>query len=316
VRGYTTITATTNDGGFTADFSITVETYVAVTGLSISLDSPSIQVNGSTYVIADFTPLSATNQNLTYTSSNESVAVIDDSGDIDAVGAGTTVIRATSVDNPSVYDEATLTVTGDTTAPEIQTLVFASNQQLAIIFTEEMSSTGLGSTASYSLSNGPAGLAANPSSVSILSPQYVVITLNQAMAHNDSFDISVSTSLTDSSGNALEANGNTVTYTNPPPPVDASKIVIVNGKISGSAGAVTDGDVASNGIYVLAQGAPFTVENIVSYNAPNGDGSFGNTISLSTFLEHVHTNGNYDIIVSDVNDALSTRVTATVTNGL
>jgi hypothetical protein len=88
------------------------------------------------------------------------------------------------------------------------------------------------------------------------------------------------------------------------------------GKISGSAGAVTDGDVASNGIYVLAQGAPFTVENIVSYNAPNGDGSFGNTISLSTFLEHVHTNGNYDIIVSDVNDALSTRVTATVTNGL
>ena len=98
--------------------------------------------------------------------------------------------------------------------------------------------------------------------------------------------------------------------------MDASKIVIVNGKISGSAGAVTDGDVASNGIYVLAQGAPFTVENIVSYNAPNGDGSFGNTISLSTFLEHVHTNGNYDIIVSDVNDALSTRVTATVTNGL
>ena len=51
---------------------------------------------------ATLQPTTATNNGIKWTSSNEKIAKVDSSGNVTAVGVGTTKIKATSVDNPNV----------------------------------------------------------------------------------------------------------------------------------------------------------------------------------------------------------------------
>jgi uncharacterized protein YjdB len=106
--GTAVITVTTSDGGRTATCNVTVSgSVVYVTG--VTLDKTSLSMNTGTQqtLTATVSPSNATNKNVTWTSSNSSVASVA-SGVVTANAAGTAVITVTTVDGAKT---ATCTVT-------------------------------------------------------------------------------------------------------------------------------------------------------------------------------------------------------------
>ena len=79
-----------------------------VTEVKLDKDSLSLEVGESDTLTATITPSNATDQNMTWSSNNESVATVDTSGKVTAIKAGTATITAT-VDGKSA--ECTVTVT-------------------------------------------------------------------------------------------------------------------------------------------------------------------------------------------------------------
>ncbi len=131
--GSATVTATTVDGSYTAGISVTVESSpVAVTGVSISPSTVTVQTGNQGQLTATITPSNATDQNLVWKSSNSLVASVDSGGMITAVAAGSAVITVTTQDGgysaactATVTSAVTYTVTydkngGDGTPPSAQ----------------------------------------------------------------------------------------------------------------------------------------------------------------------------------------------------
>ncbi len=95
--GNAIILATTEDGTFSASCNVTV--YVAVSGVTLSAESVSIPKGEKRILTASIAPADATNQELTWTSSNESVARVDPvTGQITGRTKGTAKITVTSTD--------------------------------------------------------------------------------------------------------------------------------------------------------------------------------------------------------------------------
>lgn len=96
--GVATITVTTEDGGYTDSIKITViEGTVSVTGVSLSQTSIALVVGGSSTLTAILEPNTATNQNVTWESSDTSVATVAN-GVVQAVSAGTATVTVTTED--------------------------------------------------------------------------------------------------------------------------------------------------------------------------------------------------------------------------
>src|SRR5690606_15025128 len=95
--GTTTITATTNDGGFTDTCLVTV-TPVAVSGVSLDTTNLTLAKWESEQLTATITPEDAENKAVTWSSDNESVAVVDASGYVTGMGPGVATITVTTVD--------------------------------------------------------------------------------------------------------------------------------------------------------------------------------------------------------------------------
>ncbi|MES2408863.1 MAG: Ig-like domain-containing protein [Patescibacteria group bacterium] len=83
---------------------------VAVTGVNIDDSSASIEVGNTHQLTASTTPSDATNQNISWDSSNTGVATVDSTGLVTAVAEGTTTITATTQDG-GFTDTADITVT-------------------------------------------------------------------------------------------------------------------------------------------------------------------------------------------------------------
>ncbi|MDL2278391.1 Ig-like domain-containing protein [Parabacteroides sp. OttesenSCG-928-G07] len=97
--GTATITVKTADGGKTATCKVTVSTVaVAVTGVTLNKKETTISVGGEETLIPTITPKEATNQNVTWSSSDASVATVDDAGKITGVKAGTATITVKTAD--------------------------------------------------------------------------------------------------------------------------------------------------------------------------------------------------------------------------
>lgn len=96
-KGIATITCTTKDGGYTATCKITVKK-INVTGLSISEESLEIDVGQSERIFADIRPSDASNQNVTWKSSDKSVATVSSTGKVTGVGVGDVKITCTTKD--------------------------------------------------------------------------------------------------------------------------------------------------------------------------------------------------------------------------
>jgi len=94
--GQVTITVTTQDGNFTATSVITVSVAIPVTGITVAPATTSLQPGNSTRITANVLPFNASNRNVTWTSSNPSVAVVDSAGNVIAINWGWTTITATT----------------------------------------------------------------------------------------------------------------------------------------------------------------------------------------------------------------------------
>ena len=99
-NGTTTITATVTDGsGVTASCEVTVNINYPVQGISLNHDAKTFTKAGETLPLtATIYPDSATNKTVTWKSSDEKVATVDESGLVTAVGNGTADITATTED--------------------------------------------------------------------------------------------------------------------------------------------------------------------------------------------------------------------------
>jgi uncharacterized protein YjdB len=93
--GTANITVTTQDGSYTATSQITASV-IAVTGVTVSPSSASLETGATTTLIATVLPTNATNKTVTWSSSNSSVATVSSSGVVTGIGAGSAVITVTT----------------------------------------------------------------------------------------------------------------------------------------------------------------------------------------------------------------------------
>jgi uncharacterized protein YjdB len=97
--GTATITVTTVDGSRTASCIVTVSgTAVNVTGIILDRASANITVGSTVTLIPTIVPDNATNQNVIWSSSNNAVATVSNTGVVIGVSDGTTTVTVSSVD--------------------------------------------------------------------------------------------------------------------------------------------------------------------------------------------------------------------------
>ncbi len=109
MEGTATITATTNDGGFTASCVITVvKREGRVTGITVTPISKTASVGEIFFVTPYITPVDAEDKSVTWSSSNPSIATVDSNGKVTAIREGVVTITATTNDGGL---KATCTVT-------------------------------------------------------------------------------------------------------------------------------------------------------------------------------------------------------------
>ena len=95
-KGTAVITVTTADGGFTAARTVTV--VALVTDVSVTPPALTVEKDRSASLTAAVLPEYANDHSVTWTSSNESVAVVDQNGSVTGVSPGTVIITATAND--------------------------------------------------------------------------------------------------------------------------------------------------------------------------------------------------------------------------
>ena len=96
--GFATITVTTVDGNHTASCNITVDNSIPVSGVHLNISNSTLKRNETLKLVATINPINATNKNVTWTSSNSSVASVDSSGLVTAKSDGSATITVTTVD--------------------------------------------------------------------------------------------------------------------------------------------------------------------------------------------------------------------------
>ncbi len=119
-EGTANITVTTEDGSKKATCVVTVtakEEQVAVTGVKLNKSKTTIKVGETETLEATIDPANATNKNITWSSTDGTVATVDETGKVEAKKAGTATIKVTTADGNHVA-ECTVTVEAATVEVE------------------------------------------------------------------------------------------------------------------------------------------------------------------------------------------------------
>lgn len=111
--GTCTVTATTLDGGLTAECAVTVGEHVA--GVTLDKSEASIVGVGTTQLVATVSPAGALDKSVAWSTSDKSVATVNENGLVTAVGKGTAVITATSLEDEQQSASCTVTVSNPVT---------------------------------------------------------------------------------------------------------------------------------------------------------------------------------------------------------
>ncbi|MBV7275201.1 Ig-like domain-containing protein [Clostridiaceae bacterium UIB06] len=91
----------------------------SVTGISLDQTSVNIKPGGTAQLTATIAPDNASNKNITWTSSDTSIATVDGDGKITAAAEGTATIKAVPVDNTNINAQCNVIVSNDTTPKPI-----------------------------------------------------------------------------------------------------------------------------------------------------------------------------------------------------
>ena len=106
--GTTTITCTAHNG-VSAQCEVTVNP-VLVSGITLNETSAEMTVGEKLSLTATVAPDNATDKSVTWSSTNEAVAVVDESGQVTAVGSGTCQVKATANDGSGKTASCLVTV--------------------------------------------------------------------------------------------------------------------------------------------------------------------------------------------------------------
>ena len=135
--GEATITVTTEDGGKTATCKVTVSNKeVNVTGVTLNKATLTLIEGASETLTATVAPADATNQKVTWKSSNAAVATVDATGKVTAVKAGEATITVTTEDGAKTatckvtVKAATVAVTGVTLNKSALSLIAGASETL------------------------------------------------------------------------------------------------------------------------------------------------------------------------------------------
>ena len=119
----TIIARTVND--LTANVKVTVGDYsLNVKNIMLTTNYIVLPVGISKQLAVAFTPANASNKTVTWSSSNPSVATVDNSGNVKAISPGSAIIKATSNDG-GYTDTATIEVTSNKNEIDEKTIAFS-----------------------------------------------------------------------------------------------------------------------------------------------------------------------------------------------
>lgn len=110
-----------NSQTLTAGGNVYFRTVNVVTGITLNKTSTTI-VDASETLTATISPANATNNSVTWTSSNTDVATVNENGEVTAVASGTAIITATANDGSGVYRECYVRVESNASATPISDL--------------------------------------------------------------------------------------------------------------------------------------------------------------------------------------------------
>ena len=127
--GTVSITATTDEGGFTASSMVTVEAAaVPVTGVDVSPPTLTLTEGETAMLVATVSPVDADNPSVSWTSGDNSIATVDANGLVTGIGAGTVSITVTTEEggftasSTVTVEAAAVPVTGVDVSPQTLTL--------------------------------------------------------------------------------------------------------------------------------------------------------------------------------------------------
>ena len=117
--GNADITVTTKDGNKTAKCTLTVTAkQIPVTGVTLDKSTLSLEVGTTATLNATIAPSNASYKAVGFTSSDDTVATVDNDGLVTAVAPGTADITVESIADGSKTAKCTLTVTDPVSEPE------------------------------------------------------------------------------------------------------------------------------------------------------------------------------------------------------
>ncbi len=121
-NGTAIITATTNDGTeLSATCTVTVNIPVPATGITLDVEEITLAAAGETVVLtATVEPTDVTDGSVTWTSSDESVAIVSSEGVVTAVANGTAVITATTNDGTELSATCIVLVQAATAIADVE----------------------------------------------------------------------------------------------------------------------------------------------------------------------------------------------------
>ncbi len=128
-----------------------------VTGVSLDADSITVEKGATKALVATVSPATATNKEVTFESSNESVATVNAAGVVTGVASGTATITVKSVSNPEITDTCTVKVPYDTQTfaatmfndGTAVTSAIAKGETTAMVFGTAFTAGTLGSDGKY-----------------------------------------------------------------------------------------------------------------------------------------------------------------------
>lgn len=107
--GVAKVYLTTVDGGFKDSFIIQVDSN-SLQSIDSNINKDKMYVGEKAVITTEFIPANTSNQLLTYKSSNDKIATVDERGHVTGIGRGVATITITSVENNDIYDTVTIEV--------------------------------------------------------------------------------------------------------------------------------------------------------------------------------------------------------------
>ena len=345
--GSAVITVSTIDGNFIDTVNVTVESYVPITGISLS-GNPSFEENDTESISVIITPSNATNKSYTAAIDDSSIMEVSlkEAGYINLTGltSGSAVLTITCDDDPDFCETFNVTVLDDTVTPEMEDILVMDEDSIYVSFSEEIKLVDAETIANYSLILDPSGVAISISVDTVeliaLSPKTILyLHLNSSLSIGDEIELTVN-AMRDLSDNLISTSGDDHKSASTYVPghglnVSSGLVSDSSGTISLSIGAVSVSSASANfnpdsfQVYAVTSGDALSQSSIVAAANIASDGSTGTFQDLTIGGDVIFANGIYDLYVKgdyDVDGNFATTedqyfsfegpISYTVTSGL